>query len=155
MPHDLRTIRELQADNGHVRGTDIAGRLGVGKAAVSLTLRSLLERGLVRHKHYQVVELTEAGAVEARRVMARFVILRRFLENVLEVVPDMATRDACLLEHDASAPTVDRLVDMIRFFEQTDAAGRPLAQPFREYHRACASGTACPACELQCDAARV
>ncbi len=153
MQHYLRTIYELQGEHGHVRVTDVAQRLGVGKAAVSLALRGLLARRLVRHKHYQVVELTEAGAVEARRVMARFTILRQFLEKVLGIVPKLADRDACLLEHYVSSATVDRLVDMIRFFEQEDAGGRPMAQRFRDYHRACASDTECPACELHCDAA--
>ena len=153
MQHYLRTIYELEGENGHVRVTDIAQRLGVGKAAVSLALRGLQARRLVRHKHYQVVELTEAGSVEARRVMARFSILRQFLQQVLGVVPPLADRDACLMEHYVSSATVDRLVDMIRFFEQADAGGRPMAERFREYHRACASDSACPPCELHCDAA--
>lgn len=153
MQHYLRTIYELQGETGHVRVTDMAERLGVGKAAVSLALRGLLARRLVRHKHYQVVELTEAGALEARRVMARFTILRRFLEKVLGVASPLADRDACLLEHYVSSATVDRLVDMIRFLEQAEAGGRPMAERFREYHRSCGSDTECSACELNCDAA--
>jgi len=151
--HYLRTIHELQAECGYVRVTDIARRLCVGKAAVSLALRGLLARRLVRHKHYQVVELTEAGAVEARRVMARFVILRQFLTQVLGVTPPLADRDACLLEHYVSSATVDRLVDMIRFFEQQEPEGRHVLERFRDYHRTCGSDTECPACELHCDAA--
>jgi DtxR family transcriptional regulator, Mn-dependent transcriptional regulator len=153
MQHYLRTIHEVQGETGHARVTDVAHRLGVGKAAVSLALRGLKQRGLVRHKHYQVVELTEAGAVEARRVMARFTIVRQFLEQVLGITPPLADRDACLLEHYVSSATVDRLVDMIRFFEQPEAGGRPVADRFRDYHRACASDSACPPCELHCDAA--
>lgn len=151
--HYLRTIYELQEESGHVRVTDIAQRLGVGKAAVSLALRGLLARRLVRHKHYQVVELTEAGAVEAQRVMARFTILRQFLTQVLGVTPPLADRDACLMEHYVSSATVDRLVDMIRFFQQRDGNARDVLERFREYHRSCGSDTECPACELNCDAA--
>jgi len=153
MQHYLRTIYELQGENGHVRVTDVAQRLGVGKAAVSLALRGLLARRLVRHKQYQVVELTEAGAVEARRVMARFTILRQFLTQVLGVTPPLAERDACLMEHYVCSSTVDRLVDMIRFFEQTDGDGQHMLERFREYHRSCGSDSECPACELHCDAA--
>ncbi len=153
MQHYLRTIHELQAENGHVRVTDIARRLGVGKAAVSLAMRSLVGRGLVRHKHYQVVALTEEGSLEAQRVLARFIILRRFLEQVLGVLPELAERDACLMEHYVGSATVDRLVDMIRFFEQEGTAGRAVLERFREYHRSCGSPAECPACELHCDAA--
>lgn len=153
MQHYLRSIYEVQAEGGHVRVTDIAQRLGVGKAAVSLALRGLAARRLVLHKHYQVVELTEAGAMEAKRVMARFAILRQFLEKVLGVTPPLADRDACLMEHYVSSATVDRLVDMIRFFEQEDVAGRHILDRFREYHRSCGSDAECPACDLHCDAA--
>ncbi len=153
MQHYLRTIYEVHEESGHVRVTDIARRLNVGKAAVSLALRGLLARRLVRHKHYQVVELTESGALEARRVMARFAILRQFLEKVLGVSPPLADRDACLMEHYVSSATVDRLVDMIRFFEEQDDGGRQMLHRFREYQRACASEMDCPVCELHCDAA--
>jgi DtxR family Mn-dependent transcriptional regulator len=153
MQHYLRTIHELHVENGHARVTDIAQRLGVGKAAVSLALRGLLTQRLVRHKHYQVVELTQAGAVEAQRVMARFTILRQFLTQVLGVTPPLADRDACLMEHYVSSATVDRLVDMIRFFERQDGNAHDVLERFRAYHRTCGSDTECPACELNCDAA--
>ncbi len=153
MQHYLRTIYELHQEHAQVRVTDIARRLGVGKAAVSLAMRGLMERGLVRHQHYQVVELTEEGSLEAQRVRARFIILRRFLEHVLGVLPPLAERDACLMEHYVGSATVDRLVDMIRFFEHEEAEGRAVLERFREYHRSCASPAACPVCELHCDAA--
>ncbi len=153
MQHYLRTIYELQGEKGHVRVTDIAQRLGVGKAAVSLALRALLARRLVRHQHYHMVELTEAGAVEARRVMARFIILRQFLNQVLGVALPLADRDACLMEHYVSSATVDRLVDMLRFFEQAEGGARDTLERFREYHRTCGSEAECPVCELHCDAA--
>lgn len=153
MQHYLRTIYELHEEHAHVRVTDIARRLGVGKAAVSLAMRGLVGRGLVRHKHYQVVALTAEGSLEAQRVRARFVILRRFLEHVLGVLPPLAERDACLMEHHVGSATVDRLVDMIRFFEHEEAEGRAVLERFREYHRSCGSPAECPVCELHCDAA--
>ena len=95
----------------------------------------------------------EAGAAEAQRVMARFTIPRQFLEKVLGVSPPLADRDACLMEHYVGSATVDRLVDMIRFFAQEEAGGGRMAERFRTYHRACASDSACPPCDLHCDAA--
>ncbi|MGH7409159.1 MAG: metal-dependent transcriptional regulator, partial [Candidatus Methylomirabilales bacterium] len=150
--HYLRAIHELQGERGYARVTDVADRLKVGKAAVSLALRTLRRDGFIRHQSYQGVGLTQRGLMQAKQVSGRFAILRRFLGDVLGVSPDQALVDSCLLEHFVSAQTVDRLVDLIRFFEQDDPTiGETLAR-FRGYTRGCESPSACPACEFDCDA---
>ncbi len=150
--HYLRAIHELEAERGYARVTDVAERLQVGKAAVSLALRTLRKDGFIRHQHYQAVGLTESGLRQAKQVSGRFAILRRFLEDILGVSPEQALVDACLLEHFVSAQTVDRLVDLIRFSEQDDPAVRETLAKFRAYKRGCESPTTCPACEFDCDA---
>jgi len=152
MQHYLRAIHELEMERGTARVTDVAERLQVGKAAVSLALRTLRRDGFIRHQSYQGVGLTQRGLMQAKQVSGRFAILRRFLEDVLGVSPEQAVVDACLLEHFVSAQTVDRLVDLIRFFEQDDPTiGETLAR-FRGYTRGCERPSACPACEFDCDA---
>jgi len=150
--HYLRAIHQLQAERGYARVTDVAERLQVGKAAVSLALRTLRKDGFIRHQHYQGVGLTERGLRQAKQVSGRFAVLRRFLEDVLGVSGEQAIVDACLLEHFVSAQTVDRLVDLIRFVEQDDPAARESLARFRAYKRGCESPTTCPACEFDCDA---
>lgn len=152
MQHYLRAIHELESERGYARVTDLAQRLHVGKAAVSLALRTLRKEGFIRHQHYQAVGLTERGLREAKQVSGRYAILRRFLEDVLGVSGEQAVMDACLLEHFVSAPTVDRLVDLIRFFQQDETVIRETLARFRAYRRACESPTTCPACEFDCDA---
>ncbi len=152
MQHYLRAIRELEAERGYARVTDVAERLQVGKAAVSLAIRTLRRDGFIRHQHYQGVGLTESGLRQAKQVSGRFAVLRRVLEDVLGVSPDQALVDACLLEHFVSAQTVDRLVDLIRFFGQDDPVIRDTLDRFRAYKRGCESPTTCPACEFDCDA---
>jgi DtxR family Mn-dependent transcriptional regulator len=152
MQHYLRAIHELEAERGYARVTDVAERLKVGKAAVSLALRTLRRDGFIRHQHYQAVGLTESGIRQAKQVSGRFAILRRLLEDVLGVSLDQALVDACLLEHFVSAEMVDRLVDLIRFFEQDDPVIRETLARFRAYKRGCESPTTCPACEFNCDA---
>jgi len=152
MQHYLRAIHELEEERGHARVTDVAERLQVGKAAVSLALRTLRRDGFIRHESYQGVGLTESGLRQAKQVSGRFAIVRRFLEDVLGVSPDQALMDACLMEHFVSAPTVDRLVDLIRFFEQDDPTVQETLARFRDYTRGCESPSVCPACEFDCDA---
>jgi len=152
MQHYLRAIHELQAERGVARVTDVAERLRVGKAAVSLALRTLRKDGFIRHESYQRVGLTASGLRQAKQVSGRFAVLRRILEDVLGVSPDQALVDACLLEHFVSAQTVDRLVDLIRFFQQDDPVIQETLARFRAYRRGCESPTTCPACEFDCDA---
>ena len=150
--HYLRAIHQLEVERGYARVTDVAERLQVGKAAVSLALRTLRKDGFIRHEHYQAVGLTTSGLRQAKQVSGRFAILRRFLEDVLGVSGEQAVVDACLLEHFVSAQTVDRLVDLIRFSEQDDPIIRETLARFRTYKRGCESPTTCPACEFDCDA---
>lgn len=152
MQHYLRAIHELQSERGHARVTDVAERLQVGKAAVSLALRTLRKDGFIRHQSYQGVGLTPSGLRQAKQVSGRFAILRRFLMDVVGISPDQALIDACLLEHFVSAQTVDRLVDLIRFFQEDDPAIQEILARFRAYRRGCESPTLCPACEFDCDA---
>ncbi len=152
MQHYLRAIHQLQAERGYARVTDVAERLKVGKAAVSLALRTLRKDGFIRHQHYQAVGLTESGLRQAKQVSGRFAVLRRILEDVLGVRPEQALVDSCLLEHFVSAETVDRLVDLIRFFQQDDPVIRETFARLRAYKRGCEDPTACPACEFDCDA---
>jgi DtxR family Mn-dependent transcriptional regulator len=153
MQHYLRTILEVHREKGHVRVTDVAYKLGVGKAAVSLALKGLVGRGLIRHPHYQFIELTPEGAREAQQVMGHFAVLRHFLEEVLGVRGEQAEIDACLMEHFVSGATVDRLVDLIRFFEQDDELVREALRRFQQYKRTCESAERCPSCEFSCDVA--
>jgi DtxR family Mn-dependent transcriptional regulator len=151
MQHYLRGILEVQREKGHARVTDVAQKLGVGKGAVSLALRGLGERGLIRHPHYQLIELTPAGAREAQQVMGHFAVLRHFLEEVLGIRGEQAEIDACLMEHFVSPATVDRLVDLIRFFQQDDLLVQEILRRFQYYRRTCESAERCPACEFSCD----
>ena len=153
LQHYLRAIYELQGEQGYARVTDVARKLKIGKAAVSLSLKGMVERGLIRHRHYQVIELTPKGNVAARQVMSRFAVLKHFLEEVLRVKKDMAHVDACLMEHFISGETVDRLIDLIRFFELEDDLVRQAVQRFQAYKRTCESTENCRICEFNCEVA--
>ena len=88
-------------DENAVRSVDVADDLGVSKASVSKALTYLKESGMV--------ELTPAGADYARDVWRRHRALRKFLMIELGVEPETADEEACLMEHDLSADTMNRL----------------------------------------------
>jgi Mn-dependent DtxR family transcriptional regulator len=147
--HYLRAIWNIQEEKGYARVTDIGNELGVAKAAVSAAVKALKKEGLVDHRHYEQVSLTPEGARHAMEVSSRFTILQTFLEDVLGVQGQTALLDACLLEHYVSGKTIDRLVDLIRFFERQDS--QDVLDAFRAYRRECESEDSCRICTFNCD----
>ena len=149
LEHYLRAIYDLEQEKGYARVTDIAERLGVAKPAVSVALRSLSASGLVDHRAYESVHLTEEGTLRAKGVSGKFSILQHFLTEVLGVKDEQAFMDACLMEHYVSPNTMDRLLDLLRFFERDDK--QAILEAFRAYRRTCESDDSCPTCSFHCD----
>ncbi len=92
-----------------VRSVDVAEDLNVSKASVSKALTYLKETGMVEQARYGRVTLTEAGTAYARDVWRRHRALRQFLMVELGVEPQTADDEACLMEHNLSADTMDKL----------------------------------------------
>ncbi len=111
----LETIFELVRDKGVARVKDIAKARGVKAGSVSPALRRLAEMGMVRYELREFVTLSAEGERAARRVYGRHGLLTRFLHEVLLVSPETAARDACVIEHEISNETMDRLVRLFEF----------------------------------------
>lgn len=99
---------------GSVRSVDVAEHLGVSKASVNKALSTLKETGMVTQSRYGRVTLTQEGAEYAALVWRAHRALRSFLECDLGVDPEVADREACLMEHVLSADTMGRLIDYLK-----------------------------------------
>jgi len=104
----LETVSLLD-DEGSVRVTDIASRLGVSKPSVLAALRALEGQGFLRHERYRKVTLTGEGRERAERIRERHDMLAAFLRDVLGVSPEAADSDACKMEHCLSAETLEKM----------------------------------------------
>lgn len=149
LEHYLRAIHDLQEAKGYARVTDIASRLGVAKPAVSAAVKTLRANGLVSHRVYESVLLTEEGATRAKGVSGKFAVLMRFLIDVLGVPEERAFVDACLMEHYVSGNSIDRFLDLLRFFEESD--NQRVLEKFHQFRRSCESEDTCPTCSYHCD----
>jgi len=149
LEHYLRSIYELQEEKGYARVTDIAESLGVAKPAVSAALKTLRTSGLVDHRVYESVLLTEKGRAQAKSISGKFAILLEFLTEILGIDEKKALVDACLMEHYVSANSMDRFLDLLRFFE--DKNHQNALQAFHAFRRSCASEDNCPTCSYHCD----
>jgi DtxR family Mn-dependent transcriptional regulator len=97
------------SDDGEVRVTDIASRLGVSKPSVLTALKILEDRGLLEHERYRSVTLTEQGKEAAAEIRGRHDFLTSFLHNVVGVSLNVAEQDACKMEHVLSEETLKKM----------------------------------------------
>jgi DtxR family Mn-dependent transcriptional regulator len=106
---DYLEMVSFLADEGPVRVTDIAARLGFTKPSVHAALKALEERGLIEHRRYSPVTLTQAGQVLALEIRDRHNLIKNFLIHALGVSVKTAEIDACKMEHVLSGETLDRM----------------------------------------------
>lgn len=109
----LEVILDLNEANESIRVTDLADRLGVAKSSVNQAVTKLVELKLVLHERYGPLQLTDQGALKARKVRDRHRILKQFLTEVLGVDARTAEKDACGIEHYISPVTMEKLVDYV------------------------------------------
>ncbi|MDR2901200.1 MAG: metal-dependent transcriptional regulator [Treponema sp.] len=106
---DYLEMVSFLADEGDVRITDIAVRLGVSKPSVLTALKTLEEQGLLEHERYKGVSLTIRGKMRAKEIRERHDFLTSFLHDVLGVSTATAEQDACKLEHILSEETIEKM----------------------------------------------
>ncbi|MGC8861242.1 MAG: metal-dependent transcriptional regulator [Armatimonadota bacterium] len=109
----LEAIYNLKARSDVARVKDIASEMDVKMPSVTGALHALVQKGLVRHKPYDTVELTEEGLTRARSVVDRHAAIKRFLVEVLGLPDADAEAEACSIEHAIKAETLERLVEFI------------------------------------------
>lgn len=71
-------------------------------------LNILAERGFV-YRGNNMVRLTGKGKEKAAQVARKHAVLETFLKDVLGKQPDAASKEACILEHNISSETIERL----------------------------------------------
>jgi DtxR family transcriptional regulator, Mn-dependent transcriptional regulator len=105
----LKTIYEIERDGSAAATTEIAARLAIAPASVSGMVRRLADQGLVSHKRYRGVRLTDAGRANALRLLRRHRILECYLTAVLGYAWDDVHDEAERLEHAASDELIERM----------------------------------------------
>lgn len=104
----LEAVLMLKEEKGAVRSIDIVRLLGFSKPSVSRAMALLRENGYVTVDHDGFINLTESGLEVASRIYERHRLLSKWL-TALGVSPDVASEDACRVEHDISDETFEKL----------------------------------------------
>ena len=104
----LETILVLQKRTGAVRSIDIANELEYSKPSVSVAMRHLREEELISVDSGGFITLLPKGKAIAERIFERHELLTSWLMQ-LGVPKDIASEDACRIEHVISRESFDAL----------------------------------------------
>ncbi len=105
----LEAICEICEEEKVARVKDIASHMAVSLASVNYALKALKSEGLIKHKRYGYIELTEKGNKVGQAIYRKHKLIRSFLINVLNVDENIADKDACGIEHVVSEETCDKM----------------------------------------------
>ena len=108
----LKAIWGLTGD-GTASTKDVAERLSISSASVSKMFMRLRKMGLTEYEPYQGASLTEAGHVEALRLLRRHRLIETFLLKCLNYSWEDVHEEAESLEHSVSDGFTERLAEFL------------------------------------------
>ena len=109
----LESILVLQERRGQVRSIDIVNELGYSKPSVSIAMKKLRENGYISMDADGSITLNESGLAIAQRVYGRHKTISK-LFVLLGVSPQIASEDACKVEHDLSEETFRKICQFVQ-----------------------------------------
>lgn len=95
----LETILLLSKREGYVRSVDIARELNFSKPSVSRAVGLLKNDGYIAMQGNGYIELTDKGLSKANTILEKHEILTELLVKVAGVSDEIASQDACKIEH--------------------------------------------------------
>ena len=104
----LEAILVIRNRNGNCRSIDIAHELSFSKPSVSVAMKNLRNRDLIVMSDNGHISLTPEGQSMAETVYERHALLSGWLIE-LGVDREIATADACKMEHDISPESFEAL----------------------------------------------
>jgi DtxR family Mn-dependent transcriptional regulator len=91
----------------------LAERMGVAASTASETVRRLTDQGLLEHRPYAAIELTEHGRMHALSMVRRHRLLEAYLVSALGYSWDEVHAEAEVLEHAVSNRLIERIADRL------------------------------------------
>jgi DtxR family Mn-dependent transcriptional regulator len=105
----LKSLYRLSRGGADAHTGALADALGVSPGTATAIAKRLAERGLLDHKLYRGVELTDRGQAVAVAAIRRHRIVERFLSDMLGYAWNEADRLATAFEHELPVEVEDRL----------------------------------------------
>ena len=126
----LESILFLSENKGYAQVTEIAKSIGISKASVTEMIIKLKSNNLVNYEKYSTITLTDEGSIIALDVKERHEMLRKFLK-LIGVNEEDANHDCCIMEHDLSKETVEKLKLFTKFLQEINQ--EDILERFKEF----------------------
>ena len=104
----LETIHVLYKKHGHVRSVDVSEYMGYSKPSVSRAVSILRKGGYLNMDAHGALTLTDSGYEIATKILERHRLLTECLVR-LGVSEEIASEDACKIEHHISDQTIEAI----------------------------------------------
>ena len=127
--HYLLGVAALSRQQGPPRAADLARRLGVSRAAVSLQLRTLRDHGWLTVDEHHHLHLSPEGADMVSRIAGKRALVKALLHDLLGVPDEIAETDACKVEHLLSEESATALLRLLRVLRSEPSLEVKLTTP--------------------------
>ena len=104
----LESIYVLCSEKASVRSIDVAEHMNFSKPSVSRAVGLLKKDGYIEVDKDGYITLTDSGKSMANKIFERHTLLTKMLES-LGVPKDVASEDACRMEHVISEETFNAM----------------------------------------------
>ena len=146
----LEAIFHIVKRKQAAKARDIAQRMKVNNSSVTGALRLLSEKGSINYAPYDLITLTEEGALYAKSLVRKHKALRDFFVNVLGAESKDAEETACKMEHVISPNILERLIRFVEFVETCPRGGDEWLKRFDEVCEDRMTARECEACITRC-----
>ena len=109
----LENILVLRAKQEHVRSIDIVNYTGYSKPSISRAIGLLRRDGMLEVDEEGHITLTAEGERRAQKIYERHRTLTEFF-SMIGVSDQVASADACKMEHDISDETFEKIKEHVR-----------------------------------------
>lgn len=109
----IKTMYILKKQNGNVRVTDVAEKMGCSKASVNKALNNLKDNNLVNYETYGTIEITDAGVDLAQKILESYDIVFVFLKDVLGMEAELSQKEAENMKSSMSDETINKLAKYV------------------------------------------
>lgn len=115
----IEQIYLLIEDKGYARVSDIAENLQVHPSSVTKMVQKLDRDQYLNYEKYRGLILTPKGKKVGKRLVYRHELLEQFLA-IIGVDSDKIYDDVEGIEHHLSWNSIDRIGDLVQYFEETE-----------------------------------
>jgi len=121
----IEQIYKLIEEKGYARVSDIAEALSVHPSSVTKMVQKLDKDDYLVYEKYRGLVLTNKGKKTGKRLLYRHVLLEQFLRSI-GVKEENIYQDVEGIEHHLSWDAIDRIGDLVQFFEEDEKRSEDL-----------------------------